>query len=105
MCLTVFGASVGKVSNSNVPFSVSTTMTGPVALAVGVAGFVAGWAAAGLAGVCSAGTPPPWATAIPAHSDVTIANAPANRIIDSSIALNREEITQNGALTTDYTDY
>src|SRR5437867_11174249 len=29
MCATVFGASPGKVSNSNVPFDVSTTITGP----------------------------------------------------------------------------
>ena len=29
MCATVFGASLGYVSNANVPFDVSTTMTGP----------------------------------------------------------------------------
>src|SRR6187455_463597 len=44
MCATVLGASFGKVSNSNVPRSVSTTITGAASEAV-----AAGWAAAGLA--------------------------------------------------------
>src|SRR5688572_20177403 len=46
MCATVFGASFGYVSNSNVPFSVSTTITGPAP------GEVFAGAVAVFAGVC-----------------------------------------------------
>jgi hypothetical protein len=45
MLATVFGASSGYVSNSNAPFEVSTTMTGP-ALGVGLAAAAAGAALA-----------------------------------------------------------
>ena len=51
---TVFGASSGYVSNSNVPFAVSTTTTGPapgdgctVGAAAGFAGVLAGGFGAG----------------------------------------------------------
>src|SRR5262245_1436499 len=53
MCSTVFGASFGYVSNSNVPFIVSTTITGPAPgdLRPGVAGAVGAVPRPGCAGV------------------------------------------------------